>query len=311
MEMEKDFSSGDDNEYEDLEEDPIGNDNEYEDLEKNLVDFEEIFSKYKNLEEDLESVIEESSIQSELNNGEPLFEIDRDALANAKKFAQQNVSDEDEDEFSETESGEEHGEEYDEHDEVISELQDNETLSPCVIIDIFEGKIQRCNSKTNLRRLWQMIGMWQIDEEEVRAKNFTIEQLGVCYTHFMYDQNKLHSANLKQTKNRGANCEEHSYTIVGRNIQVPCIGQKKCGALQVYHPLVFSTQQSKNARYVCMNCYENKGGHTYQHIGKGVKNDPNCDNMSYHNNDTKKALEAIGYWILNVASLLKMANFLK
>ncbi|UZO04722.1 uncharacterized protein OCT59_025093 [Rhizophagus irregularis] len=266
-------------------------------MEMEKVDFEEIFSKYKNLEEDLESVIEESSIQSELNNGEPLFEIDRDALANAKKFAQQNVSNEDEDEFSETESGEEHGEEYDEHDEVISELQDNETLSPCVIIDIFEGKIQRCNSKTNLRRLWQMIG--------------------VCYTHFMYDQNKLHSANLKQTKkytqsiihrrrclfcsknkiffSRGANCEEHSYTIVGRNIQVPCIGQKKCGALQVYHPLVFSTQQSKNARYVCINCYENKGGHTYQHIGKGVKNDPNCDNMSHHNNDTIKALEAIGY----------------
>ncbi|CAB4490360.1 unnamed protein product [Rhizophagus irregularis] len=149
MEMEKDFSSGDDNEYEDLEE--------------NLI------------EEDLESVIEKSSIQSELNNGEPLFEIDRDALANAKKFAQQNVSNEDEDEFSETESGEEHGED------------------------------------------------------------------------------------------RGANCEEHSYTI------------------------------SKNARYVCINCYENKGGHTYQHIGKGVKNDPNCDNMSHHNNDTIKALEAIGY----------------
>lgn len=42
-----------------------------------------------------------------MNNGEPLFEIDHDALANAKKFAQQNVSDEDEDEFSETESGEE------------------------------------------------------------------------------------------------------------------------------------------------------------------------------------------------------------
>ncbi|UZO16858.1 uncharacterized protein OCT59_008225 [Rhizophagus irregularis] len=256
MEMEKDFSSGDDNEYEDLEEDPIGNDDEYEDLEKNLVDFEKIFSKYKNLEKDLESVIEESSIQSELNNGEPLFEIDHDALANAKKFAQQNVSDEDEDEFSETESGEES-----------------------------MMNMMKCNSKTNLRRLWQMIGMWQIDEEEVRAKNFTIEQLGVCYTHFMYDQNKLHSANLKQTKkytqsiihrrrclfcsknkiffSRGANCEEHSYTIVGRNIQVPCIGQKKCGALQVYHPLVFSTQQSKNARYVCMNCYENKGRHTY------------------------------------------------
>jgi restriction endonuclease S subunit len=55
-----------------------------------------------------------------------------------------------------------------------------------------------------------------------------------------------------------------------------------------------------------MNCYENKGGHTYQRIGKGVKNDPNCDNMSHHNNDTKKALEAIGYWILNVASSDKL-----
>ncbi|POG72422.1 hypothetical protein GLOIN_2v1829825 [Rhizophagus irregularis DAOM 181602=DAOM 197198] len=174
MEMEKDFSSGDDNEYEDLEENQISNDDEYEDLKKNLVDFEKIFSKYKNLEKDLESVIEESSIQSELNNGEPLFEIDRDALANAKKFAQQNVSNEDEDEFSETESGEEHGEEYDEHDEVISELQDNETLSPCVIIDIFEGKIQRCNSKTNLRRLWQMIVKFDYNtHKKLNPKNLT------------------------------------------------------------------------------------------------------------------------------------------
>ena len=45
-----------------------------------------------------------------------------------------------------------------------------------------------------------MIGTWQIDEEEVKAKDFAIEHLGVCYTHFMYDQNKLYSSNLKQTK---------------------------------------------------------------------------------------------------------------
>ncbi|GES82488.1 hypothetical protein GLOIN_2v1829825 [Rhizophagus clarus] len=59
---------------------------------------------------------------------------------------------------------------------------------------------------------------------------------------------------------------------MGKNIQVPYIGQKKCGALQEYHPLVFSTESSKYARYICMACYE------------------------------EKALEAIGYWILDIAA---------
>ena len=64
----------------------------------------------------------------------------------------------------------------------------------------------------------------------------------------MYDQNKLHVSNLKKTKDytesiihrrrclfcnknkfffsRGKNCVQHSYTVMGKNIQVPCIGQK-------------------------------------------------------------------------------------
>ncbi|GBB99856.1 hypothetical protein RclHR1_03660003 [Rhizophagus clarus] len=128
--LEKDFPSGDDNEYEDLEKDSIKNDDEFKDLEKNLVDFEKVFSKYKNLEK-----IYVIDMQSELNNDKSLFEIDYDALANAKKFVQQNVSDKDEDDISVTESNEECEEEYDdEHVKVITKLQDNETLIPCVII---------------------------------------------------------------------------------------------------------------------------------------------------------------------------------
>ncbi|GET58741.1 hypothetical protein GLOIN_2v1478984 [Rhizophagus irregularis DAOM 181602=DAOM 197198] len=76
---------------------------------------------------------------------------------------------------------------------------------------MLDGKIQRCNSKKKLRRLWQMIGTWQIDDEEVKAKNFLIEDLG-------------------------------------------------------------------------------------------IKKDPNCDNLLHHKNDTKKALEVIGYWIFNIAN---------
>src|SRR5581483_10970655 len=69
-----------------------------------------------------------------------------------------------------------------------------------------------------------------------------------------------------------------------------------------YNPFVISTNSSKHARYICMICYEKKGGHIYQRIGRGVKKDPNCNNMSHHKNDTKEALEAIGYWILSVAN---------
>ncbi|PKC53416.1 hypothetical protein RhiirA1_510816 [Rhizophagus irregularis] len=285
---------------------PANNDelfNKYEILEGNLVADEDLVDKDKvfyTYDENYEDI---SDIENN-NNDEPLFELDFNTLTKVKQFTQQNTSDEeDENITSDTESNFSESESDEEHDEIITQLKDKQELSPCVIIDVFEGKIQRCNSTTNLRRLWQMVGMWQIDEEEIKKKHFSIKNLGVCYTHFMFDQNKLHITNLKQTKDytesiihrrrclfcnknkfffsRGKNCIHHSYIVMGKNIQVPCIGQKKCGALQEYHPL---------------------GGHVYQRVGRGVKEDPNCDNMSHHENDIKEILEAIGHWILNIAT---------
>src|SRR6266542_3026315 len=319
------------NEYENLEVNLVGDDiiyREYKDLEKDFVDKDEIYySEYENLDEFYSNYDDLSNMEKD-NNNESLFELDFNMFTKAKQFIQQNISEEDENITSDTESNFSESESDEEQDEIIDQLKDNQELSSCVIIDVFEGKIQRCNSTTNLRRLWQMVGMWEIDEEEIRKKHFLIKNLGVCYTHFMYDQNKLHESNLKQSKgytesiihrrrclfcnknkfffSRGANCIQHSHIVMGRNIQVPCIGQKKCGALQEYHPLVISTKSSKYARYICMTCYEKKGGHIYQRVGRGVKDDKNCDNMSHHENDTKEALEAIGHWILNIASFEKL-----
>ncbi|GBC13391.2 hypothetical protein GLOIN_2v1768551 [Rhizophagus irregularis DAOM 181602=DAOM 197198] len=213
----------------------LGKNLEYENLEENLEEENETFySEYEDYNE-YESL-------SNIGTGESLkslFELDLNMLAKAE-------SDE-------------------EHDEIIFKLQNDENLSPCIIIDTIDGKIQRCNSQIKLRRLWQMI------------------------------------------ETRGFNCEEHSYTVIGKNIQVPCIGQIKCGALQTYNSFVILTKSSKRARYICMNCYEEKGRHIYQRVGRGVKKDPNCDNMSHHKNDTKKALKAIGYWILNISNSDKAA----
>ncbi|RIA78774.1 hypothetical protein C1645_842363 [Glomus cerebriforme] len=40
---------------------------------------------------------------------------------------------------------------------------------------MLNGEIQRCNSKVKLRQLRQMIGTWQIDDKEVKAKNFQLK----------------------------------------------------------------------------------------------------------------------------------------
>ncbi|CAB4428310.1 unnamed protein product [Rhizophagus irregularis] len=157
---------------------------------ENLVDNIEFFNNYEDL----------SNVENN-NNDESLFELDFNTLTKVKQFTQQNTSDgEDENIMSDTESNFSESESDEERDEIIVQLKDKQELSPCVIIDVFEDKIQRCNSTTNLRKLWQMVGMWQIDEEEIKKKHFSIKDLGVCYSHFMYDQNKLHISNLKQTK---------------------------------------------------------------------------------------------------------------
>ncbi|CAB4494161.1 unnamed protein product [Rhizophagus irregularis] len=150
---------------------------------ENLVDNIEFFNNYEDL----------SNVENN-NNDESLFELDFNTLTKVKQFTQQNNSDgEDENIISDTESNFSESESDEERDEIIVQLKDKQELSPCVIIDVFEDKIQRCNSTTNLRKLWQM------------------------------------------------------------------------------------------------------GGHVYQCVGRGVKEDPNCDNMSHHENDTKEALEAIGH----------------
>ncbi|GBC11427.2 hypothetical protein GLOIN_2v1829825 [Rhizophagus irregularis DAOM 181602=DAOM 197198] len=168
---------------------------EYENLEESLTDKNETFYSEYDENESFDNVEENESLKS-------LFELDFNMLTNAKKLVQQNISEEEDNwenlsdigsNFSETESD-------DERDEIITKVPNNENLTPCVVIDMLDGKIQR----------------------------------------------------------RGPNCENHSYKVIGKNIQVPCIRQMKCGALQTYHSFVIPTNSSKQARYICMNCYEEK-----------------------------------------------------
>ncbi|CAG8595798.1 8196_t:CDS:2 [Gigaspora margarita] len=87
-----------------------------------------------------------------------------------------------------------------------------EELVPCVVLDIYDGKVQRCPNYENpthkLRPLRQLVGTWEIDESTIDKSNPSsmVHTLGVCTAHFSFDRNRLHSKLAKcdqTTKDRG------------------------------------------------------------------------------------------------------------
>src|SRR2546429_662846 len=135
----------------------------------------------------------------------------------------------------------------------ISEPTKSTQFTTCVLIDNFNGEIRTCGSSQNLHCVKNIFGTWEIDSEMVHRVSSNLASLGVCYSHQMYDQTKLHAKNAKGTKNsslgfisnrrclfcninktfytRGEQCDQHSWTLVGRNLQVPCCGQYHCTSL--------------------------------------------------------------------------------
>ena len=119
-------------------------------------------------------------------------------------------------------------------------------LTPCALVDIINGSIQRCSETKDLRGLSQLIGTWQIDNNAVCEAGSELENLGVCFSHFAFDQNRLHEKNTKKERNiklsflhrrrclfcglniyffsRRKFCHEHSASLGNKNLLAPCIG---------------------------------------------------------------------------------------
>ena len=75
----------------------------------------------------------------------------------------------------------------------------NQSLTPCVVLNIIDNKIQYCNKTLKQRPLAQLIDIWKIDGKiitNIKAKN-KLYTLGVYMSHYNYDQNTLHDQKLK------------------------------------------------------------------------------------------------------------------
>ncbi|CAB4412091.1 unnamed protein product [Rhizophagus irregularis] len=88
---------------------------------------------------------------------------------------------------------------------------------------------------------------------------------------------------VNRRRSRGDNCVEHSVCIIGRNIQVPCVGLKGCS---VFKDANNNSDNNQNTIIIKSNSSGKKLGFS-------------CDDK--HKDDTTKALEYLGQWILNVA----------
>ncbi|RHZ69143.1 hypothetical protein Glove_290g67 [Diversispora epigaea] len=266
----------------------------------------------------------EESSTSEEDREEP-FVIDETALANAWLLL--NEESEDHDYDDNYEDDENSNEESDDDEDLCITVEDTSIKSPdlkpltsCVVIDIIEGEIKRCNSKTNLRPLKQMIGTWEVDADTVKDIKDSNHQPGVCFFHFAFDQNQLHTKGAKQLCSidqnirfhfcifcrkkkcffsRGDSCKEHSWKINEHNIQLPCISIHKCSAF-VEGPISQKSSSGYRAHYICSRCFQQQGGHLYIKPGRG-KTILSCTEQGKHDNDTKDSLKYIGKWIVSIA----------
>ncbi|CAG8441777.1 14958_t:CDS:2 [Cetraspora pellucida] len=162
-----------------------------------------------------------------------------------------------------------------------------------------DGKLKRCSNETS-RPIRQMMGIWELDYETVEKMLKTdseniLKLLGVCSNHFNFDQDGLHPRGSKALVSiqkswihkwrclfchkdkfffsRGGKCTYHSWNVLNKNVQIPCQDIKVCP--------VFSWS------------------HFFQRKSRGA-NPFSCKDL--HLDDSSKALEFFGNWILNIAT---------
>jgi hypothetical protein len=214
---------------------------------------------------------------------------------------------------------------YNEKDEIIDHLN-QQKFTPCVIIDFIEGKFQQCQGIGKLRQLRNLFGTWEVDRNAVKEVDGVLSKLGVCESHFQFDNKYLHQSSTLSKKDkdfnegiiqwrrciscnkyvtffsRGIGCTMHSWHLNKKNVQVPCIGQYKCGALQTCPNLCKRAYENiKRPQSICCLCYENLGGHIHRRSGIRGKSTATCVTEELHAEDTSKRLEFIGNLLINIA----------
>ncbi|RHZ76210.1 hypothetical protein Glove_200g18 [Diversispora epigaea] len=192
-----------------------------------------------------------------------------------------------------------------------------------MILNLTNIKLETCN-KPSIRRLWNLIGNWEINSICVKEIGNNSEKLGVCDFYFNLDQTPdFHQTGLKQNIDitsalisykrclycnynfhiftRGKNCKAHTWCLIGKNIMLPYITLHTCNTLMTHESITcekLSYKKSYNcSRYICQTCFTKNGGHIYFSPGQRKKR-TDCTNV--YNDEYRMGLRIIGNWILDI-----------
>ncbi|CAG8523750.1 1240_t:CDS:2, partial [Scutellospora calospora] len=152
---------------------------------------------------------------------------------------------------------------------------DNNTsqlLTSCCIIDTFNSTIRCCNATKDFKKLWQLVGMWELaknavqelHEEGLKKKTQTIDSL----IHF---KRCLFCGINKYFYSHGKLCSQYSW-----------------------NPL------DLRARYICYTCFEKNRGHLHYRPGN-CKSIKACHEIDLHNEDIILVLKLFSKLILDIA----------
>ncbi|CAG8483495.1 623_t:CDS:2 [Paraglomus occultum] len=170
------------------------------------------------------------------------------------------------------------------------------TFTPCVVLDLLDGEVRRCNGTEKLCSIRQLGGMWEIDGDDDAVKNKDRRHLlRVCHQHFMFDQNQLHP---KQHKSRNPivdDCydDDHDYLA-----EVYGESHSRIEQFDNYEDIVMSIDIN-NLRAPKLGLQQ-QGGHLREKVGRN-KEFVSCEEHGEHrnSNDIRDALHDIGRWIMS------------
>ncbi|UZO16795.1 uncharacterized protein OCT59_008171 [Rhizophagus irregularis] len=118
----------------------------------------------------LETIENEFNIDfiNEINTNRTVFEQETFEINETDIGFDENF--ESDSEFDSFESEDEEILDNNDESDIIIEQKKSNNLTSCVLIDKIDGKIQRCKNKESFQTLWQLVGVWQIDNEGVSEK---------------------------------------------------------------------------------------------------------------------------------------------
>ncbi|CAG8625145.1 16863_t:CDS:2, partial [Cetraspora pellucida] len=155
------------------------------------MNFEECSSSDENQEDSF--IFDEDSFANALTSARLLLKKENEDYNNDDNYENDEYINENNDEYNNKNNNENNDDNEDIYIRIANTSTQSSLLTPCAVLDIFEGNIRRCGGKTNLWALKQMIGTWEIDGDAIKEIKNSYHQLGVCFSHFTFDQNRLHT----------------------------------------------------------------------------------------------------------------------